>query len=84
MTNIDDIVDQILWLQDNGFKIGETVTMYPTNSNGLALPCKYYILQYTISDLGFRVDLFIVNKQCNVSSEFCASIDMFNKSIFKE
>lgn len=82
MLDIDNIVDQILWLNDNGFKLGEVVTMHPTCTNGLAMPCDYYILAYNISDIGFRVELYIVKKQCNVSSEFCASFDMINKSIF--
>lgn len=82
MIDIDNIVDKILWLNDKGFKIGKEVTMYPTNTNGLALPCDYYILGYSITDLGFRIDLYIVKKQCNLTSEFCASFDMFNKSIF--
>lgn len=84
INDIDCVVDQILWLQDKGFKIGDTVTMYPTNTNGLAMPCDYYILGYSITSIGFRIDLYIVKKQCNVSTEFCASIDMFNDSIFKK
>lgn len=82
MFDIDNIVDQILWLQDKGFIIGKTVTMYPTNTNGLTMPCDYYILGYSISSIGFRIELYILKKQCNVSSEFCASFDMINKSIF--
>lgn len=82
MNDIDNIVDQILWLNDKGFKIGKVVTVYPTDRNEFPFPCDYYILGYSISDIGFRIELYIVKKQCNISSEFCASFDMFNKSIF--
>lgn len=82
MNDIDNIVDQILWLNNNGFKIGEVVTVYPTDRNGFPFPCDYYILGYSISDIGFRIELYIVKKQRNISSEFCASFGMINKNIF--
>lgn len=66
-----------------GFYLRQVVYMIPTPQNGLTEITAYNILGFGLSQIGPRADLSIVTKVRGVESLFCASFDMFNKSIFK-
>lgn len=66
-----------------GYYLGQTVYMIPTKYNGLTKIISYKILSFGLNQLGPRADLSIDQKERGIETLYCASFDMFNKSIFK-
>lgn len=66
-----------------GYYLGQTVYMTPTQYNGLTKIISYKILSFGLNQLGPRANLSIDQKERGVETLYCASFDMFNKSIFK-
>lgn len=64
------------------FKIGKTLYMIPTQSNGLSKIKDYILLSVSLSDIGIRYDLSLKEKEKGIEPFYCASEDMFDKSIF--
>ena len=64
------------------FQIGQTLYMIPTQSNKLAKIKEYYLLSVSLSDIGIRYDLAVKEKEKGIEPFYCASEDMFDKSIF--
>ena len=64
------------------FKIGQTLYMIPTQSNGLSKIKDYILLSVSLSDIGIRYDLSLKEKEKGIEPFYCASEDMFEKSIF--
>ena len=64
------------------FKISQTLYMIPTQSNGLSKIKDYILLSVSLSDIGIRYDLSLKEKEKGIEPFYCASEDMFEKSIF--
>ena len=64
------------------FQIGQTLHMIPTQCNELTKIKEYYLLSVSLSDIGIRYDLAVKEKEKGIEPFYCASEDMFDKSIF--
>lgn len=65
-----------------GYYLGQTVYMVPTQYNCLTKIKSYTILSFGLAQIGPRADLSVIQKERGVEPLYCASFDMFNKSIF--
>lgn len=64
------------------FQIGQTLYMIPTQFNGLTKIKEYNLLSVGLSDIGIRYDIALKEKERGIEPYYCASEDMFGKSIF--
>lgn len=64
------------------FQIGQTLYMIPTQFNGLIKIKEYGLLSIDLSDIGIRYHLVCKEKERGIEPFYCASEDMFGKSIF--
>lgn len=66
-----------------GFDIGQIVYMIPTETNCLKRRCAYRIISFDKSDIGCRAHLSLITNESGIEKLYCASFDMFGKSIFQ-
>ena len=64
------------------FNIGTILYMIPTQFNGLTKIKDYHLLSISLSDIGVRYDMAVNKKESGIEPFYCASEDMFGKSIF--
>ena len=64
------------------FNIGAILYMIPTRFNGLTKIKYYKLLSIGLSDIGVRYDMAVNKKESGIEPFYCASEDMFGKSIF--
>ena len=64
------------------FQIGQTLYIIPTRFNRLTKIKDYELLSINLSDIGIRYNMVINKKESGVEPFYCASEEMFGKSIF--